>query len=254
MHRLFIPTLLALSLTTPVSAQEEDANARAREAFDRAQAHFEAGRFVEAERGFYESRSLLPPDAPNRSLLLFNMATAIRRQGGRDADELQTLQQFVSEAEQLAPAALLMRARARILELGGDPGGEAGEDDVERVRPEASSASGADATEETMSPIGPIVLAGGGVVLVTGLVLGGVALARDGDLTSMCTDGVCPDTADNRATLDEIETLSAVSDALWVTGAVVAAVGLVLTLVLRDRHDVASAGCGLGAGCEVARW
>lgn len=252
MHRFFIPSLLVLSLAASASAQD-DSNARARAVFDQAQVDFEAGRFVEAERGFYESRSLLPPDAPNRSLLLFNMATAIRRQGGRDADELQTLQLFVSEAEQLAPAALLMRARARILELGGDPGGE-GDGGEAQAHADTEASPGASATEETISPIGPIVLAGGGLVLVTGLVLGGVALARDGDLTSMCTDGVCPDTPDNRATLDEVQTLSAVSDALWVTGAVVAAVGLVLTLVLRDQQDVAAAGCGLGSGCEVARW
>ena len=103
----------------------------------------------------------------------------------------------------------------------------------------------------TVSPVGPTLLGVGGAALVAGLILGVVTLDQNSQLDARCPDGVCPDTPELRDRESEMLTLSAVADALWIGGAVVAALGLVLTLVLEEEAETtASARCGVW-GCRA---
>lgn len=71
------------------------------------------------------------------------------------------------------------------------------------------------------APIGPIVtIATGGVLVVTGLVLGGVALDQAGRATSR-----------TGADADSARTMALVSDVLWATGAAAAAAGVIWLIV-----------------------
>lgn len=83
-------------------------------------------------------------------------------------------------------------------------------------------------------PVGPIVtLATGGVLIITGLALGGVALDQAGRATSR-----------TGADADSARTMALVSDVLWVTGAAAAAAGviwLVVELGASSPSDQASA-------------
>ena len=70
-------------------------------------------------------------------------------------------------------------------------------------------------------PIGPIVtLATGGVLVITGLALGGVALDQAGRATSR-----------TGADADSARTMALVSDVLWATGAAAAAAGVIWLVV-----------------------
>lgn len=105
--------------------------------------------------------------------------------------------------------------------------------------------------ESSISPIGPIVLAVGGAVLVAGVIAGIVSLDQNAALHELCPDDVCADTPQMRDRQREMLTLSNVADVLWIGGAVIAATGLVLTLVLREEAEVsATAACG-PTGCRV---
>ena len=103
-----------------------------------------------------------------------------------------------------------------------------------------------------ISPVGPVLLGVGGAALIGGVIAGLVVLDRDGQLEDVCgDDDRCPSSAE--AIADERRTLAAVTDALLIGGGVVAATGLILTLVLRTGGDdpAASVGC-TQRGC-VAR-
>ena len=102
-----------------------------------------------------------------------------------------------------------------------------------------------------ISPVGPILMAAGGALVVVGLILDGVALGRDGDFEAMCPNRTGCDPA-LRSQWDETITFAAIGDAMWIGGALVAATGLVLTFVLTEGGDdsTAALSCGPG-GCTV---
>lgn len=102
-----------------------------------------------------------------------------------------------------------------------------------------------------ISPVGPVLLGVGGAAVVVGVILAAVTLDQNSQLDGMCPAGVCPDTPELRDRESEMLTLSAIADALWIGGAAVAALGLVLTLVLEDEDGTTvSARCG-GQGCQA---
>lgn len=75
--------------------------------------------------------------------------------------------------------------------------------------------------------------------MIAGLIIGSVALARDGDLDEACPSRMgCAETL--RSGYDEARTLATVGDVAWISGAAVASVGLILTILLRENEDVAS--------------
>ncbi|HJL20083.1 MAG TPA: PEGA domain-containing protein [Sandaracinaceae bacterium LLY-WYZ-13_1] len=104
----------------------------------------------------------------------------------------------------------------------------------------------------SISPVGPVLLGVGGAALIAGTILGVVTLDQNSQLDGMCPNSVCPDTPELRDRESEMLTLSAVADALWIGGAAVAAIGLVLTLVLQEEETDArvTAGCST-SGCRA---
>src|SRR5690606_36347427 len=97
-------------------------------------------------------------------------------------------------------------------------------------------------------PIGIIVAAVGGAAAIAGGVIGGVALAQDGSARSECESTSC--TAAAYAAIGEAGTLANVADAMLWGGLAVAAAGVVLTFVLADTDNGASASAACdGDGC-----
>ncbi|MGE0789015.1 MAG: tetratricopeptide repeat protein [Sandaracinaceae bacterium] len=92
-----------------------------------------------------------------------------------------------------------------------------------------------------ISPIGVGVAAGGGAVLIAGAITGGLALAAAGD---------APSATSSQA--DDARTLALVTDILIPTGAVIAAVGIVLMFVLDDGGSGGSAQVVPVVGPDVA--
>lgn len=108
----------------------------------------------------------------------------------------------------------------------------------------------ASAAGTSISPVGPALLGVGGAALVAAAILGGVVLAQDGSLASMCSGLSCPGSA--RSLAAEVETLALAADVLVWAGAAIATLGLVLTFALRDEAPApavtaacSSSGCGV---------
>lgn len=108
------------------------------------------------------------------------------------------------------------------------------------------------------SPIGIAIAAVGGAAAIVGGIVGGVALAQDGDARAMCTAVGCPGAAYD--SLLAARDLAMASDALLFSGLGIAVVGVILTFVLADSPSsgetqvsamCTSDGCG---GSFTARW
>lgn len=100
---------------------------------------------------------------------------------------------------------------------------------------------------------------GGGAVVVTGLVLGGLALSRWASVTSTCPNGVCKTEAERQerlADVDAAQTLATLSTVATSVGAATMAIGVVLHLTA-PKHNVAvtplvnRGGAGLMATFEL---
>ena len=240
--------LLVASAAPTAQAQggSEPREAEARGLFDQAQAHFDAGRYALAAESFQRAYDIMHElGRPTAPLILFNVGSSLQRVPGREREARDAYARFLDEASEDDPAAReqMETVRARILELDA------------RLRPTSPS----DAPVEpggrggaSISPVGPIVLGAGAAALIAGLILGGVALGQDGEIGAECPARTgCPGAL--RAQYEDAKTLALAGDALWISGAVIAATGLVLTVVLDGGGgDTASAAlsCG-GAGCRA---
>jgi len=256
---------LLLTSASPCAAQDEGDVEAARAAFEEAERHYDAGDFSAAEAAYLRSYELMGP-APTRPLILFNVARAIDRQGSRPCEAIAAYERMLAESE--ANAAQLAEQRTQAQQYLGqleprragcevqpedepDETDEADQRVTRRSSPTGPTDSG-DSGGGGISPIGPIVLGGGGAVLVTGLVLGGVALGQRGSVEERCDTAAMTCPADAEGDADSVATMALVSDILIFGGAAIAAAGLILTFVLTEGDDDASARvsgvCG-GAGC-----
>jgi len=170
-------------------------------------------------------------------MVLFNLGRTLERIPGREGEARAAYQRVIGES----PATpefenTIAMATVGLRELDARTGGR------------GSAGSG----NAGVSPVGPIVLAVGGAAAVAGLVLGGLALAREGDLSARCPDDVCADSAENRSLHDEMVLLAGLSDGFVIGGVAVAAAGLVLTLVLVEESDSAVEAACTPSGCGVA--
>jgi hypothetical protein len=95
------------------------------------------------------------------------------------------------------------------------------------------------------SPIGLAIAGVGAAAAIAGAIVGGLALAQDGDARADCGDTSC--TPEAYDALVEANMLANVSDGLLWPGLAILAAGVVLTFVLSEGES-ASAAC-TGDGC-----
>ncbi len=247
-------TIAQLAGARSALAQTEEERARLREILHEAEGHMQAGRHARAaERYMDVYNGLTAAQSPRASVALWNVGVALTNLPGREEEAIATLRRFLDESTALAEDPEVRNFREQANEHIGEL--EA------RVRARGTSGSSADTSPTSqpessggISPIGPIILGVGGAALLTGAILGGVSLARAGDLDAMCTDGVCPDTAQAQSLHSEMLTFSNAADGLMIAGGVIAAVGLVLTFVLPAGQSESPATAGVacrGSGCEL---
>ncbi len=235
-----VALVLGLATLAPGSIHAQDAGAS-----PEARAHFEAGTEAfdvgEYERAAAEFRAAY--DLTHHPDLLFNIYSALERAGeleqAADALDAYLREGDPDDERRTALAARLARLRERLAEARADRA-EA-ELRAQRDAPAEAPVEPPDPSptpppsDGGVHPAGVGLLIGGGVLLVSFAVFAGLAAAEDGRLTDTCSPG-CPD--------DEVATLGAfnlVADISWITGAVVAATGLVLVFALPPEGDEATA-------------
>ena len=227
------------------SSEEQDALAA--QYFGVAQSAFNSGEFERALGAFRESYAL-----SQRPLLLYNIALCYHRLLQLE-EALEYYRRYLVEMPD-PPQASAVRAQIEIIEdslasRGNDTSGEGGaqSDGPQVVAPgegsTADSGSGADWV--------PWALVGvGGAALVASVITGVAALGEQSTLDGMCDAGGCDPGFEDAQ--DRGRALSIATDVLWVSGAVLAAAGLVWGLIqLGSGDDVqVAAGC-TSDGCAA---
>lgn len=225
---------------------------RAREHFRVATAYYDEGRFVEAAQQFQEAYEL-----SRRAQLLYNAYIAWR-EAHRSEEAANALETYLAETPD-APDRVNLEAR--LAELRRAVAAEAereqrlteAERQAEANRIAAEEAERARRQAVSQPEIWPwIVLGVGGAAVIAGAVVGGLALDQATSLSSECPGNLCPPTTDLDERRGNAQLLAGVADGLLIGGGVVAATGLVLSLLFGlggDEQPVsAEAGCG-PTGC-----
>jgi hypothetical protein len=225
----------------PATAWGQDATEQpdveqTRQLFEHATQLYDASSFARAEGEFRQVWQRMEGH-PRRVLVLVNIARSVESQPGREREALRIYEQVLEETigtddppvqdGRRTAEARIEELRARLAALGSD-----------RDQPSSTSPAPPGLTPVAsggVSPIGPILLGGGAAMLVAAAITGGLSIAQRGDVLARCEGSRCPPDAEGAAA--DIETLALATDVLWVAGAVVAAAGLVLTIVLRDEPE-----------------
>lgn len=231
-----------LLLPALASAQgADDLEQDARLHFELGTRAYERGEFTSAADAFAEAYRL-----SGRPALLYNMYVAHRDAQLRE-EAAEDLRRYLREAGEIPNRARLEVILAQLeAELAGQPPPPAPRAARAETRPSPSGGGG--------DPAGPIVVTAiGAAVLVASAVTGGLAIARNGELSDACPGDVCAD-ASARSIQSDVETLSITTDILWPVGAVAAAVGLIWLIVeLGASSDDARASLSCGpTGCEAS--
>ena len=231
-----LPFLLLIATgvaPSTVVAQDDATIAEARAHFERAERHDADGDVALALRAFEQSHALLVRAGhPNAPLVLYNIARCYAALG-RDAEAIDAFERFLAESGADAPNREVAQAQVREL----------------RARQAIRSEDDGDDGGGGISPVGPIVAAVGGAIVIAGAVTGGLALAAEADATEGCVDGRCPPELADRA--DEAHLLANVTDGLLFGGLAVATVGIVLTFVLPGDSEATVETACTTTGCTA---
>ncbi len=244
-------TLVAMLTPSVVAAQEP--SQAARDAFDRATELYQQGAFLQAADAFIRSYELM--DGSSRQYLIaFNVGQSFfDAQQWTQAREW--LRRYIASAgseDDLRPRAETMLREIETRESLSHSGETTEQRDARRAP--SSATTGDD--DGAISPIGPIVAGVGAAALVAAAITGAVAASAYSSIRKQCADGVCPES--RRTDVDRVGTLALTTDILWVSGAVLAALGLVLTFVLPTGNssggtDDPTVAVGFGPGSLFAR-
>lgn len=226
----------------------EGASEEARARFDAGTQAFDVGEYARAAEEFRAAYELTQhPD------LLFNVYSALEREGGHLEEAADALEQYLQEGEVPADrrdalSARLARLRARIAE---ERAAEAERRLAEEQARGDRAPQGGDAAPSDggggIHPASIGVLIGAGVLLASFGVFAALSEVEDGRLATECG-------RDNPATTcsdDEVATLQAyniVADVSWIAGAAAGVAGLIMLFALPAESDDAS------AEAQVAPW
>lgn len=186
----------------------------ARVTFEEAERQFHLENYQLALEGFLRTHELLEGDPARQAILQFNIGRALEELG-RDAEAARAYRQFLQDAPEGVEHRDETRERVRELEA--------------RVRSRES-----ESLHEERSDHSGWMLAGGslaavGIVTALGAIVPGT-MALDGAATleEQCPGGECG--ADSGGLIDEVRTLSLVTDGLWIAGSGVALLGATLLI------------------------
>jgi tetratricopeptide (TPR) repeat protein len=227
-----IIVLVACSFVAVASAQSAG-EADARASFERGRVLYDSGEFVQAAQAFERAYELSGRDA-----LLYNIYLA-HRDANQPAQAAQALRDYLAKVPNIENRAQL-EARLAALEQGLAREREQREREERQASERAAAQShvqAAASVESEPPPQAPSgrspkfiaavsLLSAGGAMMLTSVVTGLMASAKEGDLEDECPQRVCD--ANSRALRDSGLRLARTTDALLFGGLAIAATGGVL--------------------------
>ncbi|MGE0789742.1 MAG: hypothetical protein AB7S26_28980 [Sandaracinaceae bacterium] len=238
------------------SAQDDATRERARALVAEAQAHEDGGRWVLAAQTYQQLYDLMSQAGlPRASVALWTSGSDLARVPGREREASDTLRRFLAESSALASDPEIAGYRAEAPRLIAELEARVGPSDANSLSdPQETPASSE--PETRISPIGPVILGVGGAGLIAGLIVGAVSLSLDAQFRADCENlAMCPTRL--RPEYDEMRAYSTAADVLMVASGIVAAGGLLLTLLLTEDLDedapVAGASCDFNGCFAIAQ-
>lgn len=238
---------LALSSAAGATAQENEpptaaspVSGEARQRFELGRQAFEQGDFATALSEWERVYSLLEGH-PNRELVTYNMARA-HEELGRTREALELYERFLAQTGDEAPSRADAQRHVRELRLRLQLDAQTSQEEPAASDPEPAQPSGFSA-----SPVGIAIASIGAAAVIAGAIVGGLALAQDGDARADCDATRC--SPDAYSALVDAHTLANAADGLLWGGLGVLAVGAVLTFVLGGSGDTEASAACTGDGC-----
>ncbi len=229
-----LPLAAMLLLVVPIGRGHAQEN---RGDDDAAKAHFaagrtlyDAGRFESAADEFFEAYQL-----SGRPELLFNLYVAQRDAGQTEAATM-SLERYLETVGDIEDRANL-EARLETLQRQAASRAPSGSESTLDAREgEAVASSSANASRSNRLPRVAMVV--GGTLLVGSLVTGILAAGKASNLDNSCPDNRCPADFDLEDARSQAESLATITDVLFLSGALVAGLGITLAVASnnRERH------------------
>ncbi|MGE0787803.1 MAG: tetratricopeptide repeat protein [Sandaracinaceae bacterium] len=235
-RRLGFVALTALLLggagLAPSARAQTDDDERARLHFESGRSYFEEGAYERAQQEFEQAYALSP-----RTAMLFNLGTTYERLG-RLSQAADAFQRYVDESPDLANRDTLLRrvanlrrraeAQAQGQEDPGDPDEHTDDGASHATTPTPHTGpSGGGGAGEGLIIGGAVALGVAGVALALTAVFGGLTLSEQSSVENGCyTAGNCAE-----SDISNLRTYATVTDAMWITGAIAGAAGIVLLVL-----------------------
>jgi len=247
----------AESMSQATTTESDMDDTRARGAFRLGRQYYEQGQFAQAAVEFERAYGL-----SGRGQLLFNAYLAYR-EAGDDPNAARTLRGYLSEVPDAPDREHL---QARLTSLEATVTADAEREAQQRAEAEAARLEAQDAQRRleeernrprTTRPWWPWLVVGGGAAITgVGVALGVVATQDADALRADCNGtGQCNPVANLESRRSSIQTMAIAGDALWISGAVISATGVVLAFALPDDLIVYSEGTSAtvtpSAGCSA---
>jgi tetratricopeptide (TPR) repeat protein len=244
----------AMTMTeTEMAADDEQARAHFRVGRQR----YEEGRFAEAARDFQEAYNL-----SRRAALLYNVYVAWRDAGDKPM-AAEALRQYLAGMPPELPERASLEARLRSLDeeiaqnesLQAQANEARARADEERRQREAAEARAREEearrrqAERGDPTFGWILTASGGALLVGSAITGILALGRVGELEDNCPGDRCRAGFDLEGERRSARNMVRITDILWISGAAIAATGLVLVMLSGGDDEEEAAAPAAGAMC-----
>ncbi|MFT3923180.1 MAG: tetratricopeptide repeat protein [Myxococcales bacterium] len=234
---LGVPSLLAAQDAAKPNTAATDEEARVH--FRLGTAYYDSGRFAQAAQEFQQAY-----DLSKRPQLLYNLFLAYR-DAGDIRNAASALRQYLADNPQVEERSKL-EARLAALEkiIEGQPAPQAQPQTAPTAatgQPATGPVATAEPTASTPAEPAPeappedklkwlpwTLMGAGGALVVAGVITGAMAKGDESDLEKTCPNDVCP--VDQMTKADDLKSSGAMkatlSDALWISGAVSAGVGV----------------------------
>lgn len=207
-----IVVVVAVVAVAPLARAQADREL-ARQEYEAGERHYQAGHYQLALESMQSSYRRMEGDRRAQVLILHDIGLCQMRLG-RNADALESFDAYLREAPADEDPQRLAEARESARDLRA------------RIAAGDVGPRGAGSEPSALVISGAVILGLGAVGVIAAIPTGVAASDGEARLATMCPDGGCP--ASSEGLLNETRSMALTTDVLWILGASIGAIGIVL--------------------------